>query len=78
VTVETFISNGKGGSNGPILIKLIGDVESEFVTLSETGYMTSMSSNQVGLPIVGDIKIISIRNEGNFDWYCKSIKLVKV
>jgi len=37
VTVETFISNGKGGTNGPVLIKLIGDVESEYSILSQTG-----------------------------------------
>jgi len=76
--VKTDIKDGKGGTSGPILVKLIGDIESEWVSLAHDGFMTSNSSFDKKLPVVGDIEIIQVKNMGFTDWVCQSITFTKV
>jgi len=78
VEVNSFISNGRGGTNGPVTVKLIGDIEGDESVLGAKGFMTGTAFFDQQLPAVGDVTGIVVKNMGSFPWACESITLKKV
>jgi hypothetical protein len=75
IEVSTFNVMG-AGSTSKISLKLIGDTESGFVSLSESGFEAGSVRDIIKKAAsVGDIESIQLKITGQDDWLCNRIRV---